>query len=377
MLTYRLGDYMSFTFTGTGLQVFGTVGVKRGLIEFALDGQNTTVKDRTNQVLLCDYVLYEVRGLPYQEHTVTATLIGKDVNLSSDVIDSVLSIQSIQFVFSYPNAFSRATYYTPSGGSTNGRDDNHSGGLTKIGVIAGCVVGGIIALVAAGVGAWWCLRRKDKQNQDPRRASAVGNTDSNNVLGHLQGKAGLDAKASPGPIATPFEWNASGLQFGNTPSVNHLSPPGGVTPTTESGTLVSTPPPTSNNSRPPSSYFQPASSIAGRTNTYSMSSISDVTRYSNLVGTPGVGGPLGYTVTHPDSPKTIMTSPRTSVYPGSDQRASTVIDETQLVDRIVNRLADLITTRTGEVGDHDQIAPQPMYTGPGGPEGPTSPPQQQ
>ncbi|KAG8894263.1 hypothetical protein FRC01_013063, partial [Tulasnella sp. 417] len=163
--------------------------------------------------------------------------------------------------------------------------------------------------------------------------------------------------------------------FGNTPVINHLGLPGGVTPTTESSTLVSSPPTTSNNHGPPSSYFQPASSSAGRTNTYSMSSISDVKRDSNLAGTPGIGAALGYTVTHPDSPETIMASPRTSVHPGSDQRASAVIDETHLVDRIANRLADIMTTRTGGVGVLDQIAPPPMYTGPGGPGGPQQQPQ--
>ncbi|KAG8963273.1 hypothetical protein FRC00_007027, partial [Tulasnella sp. 408] len=349
MLTSRIGDFLTFTWTGTGVQVVGTIGKKRGLIQFALDGQNTTLKDRSNQQLVCDSVLYEVRGLPYQQHTVTATLVGKDINYSSGVIDGVIPIQRIR-------------YFIPGGGSSN------------TGAIAGGVVAGIIALAAAGVGIWWYLRRKKQQNPEARRTSAGAFIDSDDVPGHLQGKAALSANTSPGLIATPFEWNGPGSQFGNTPVINHLGLPAG-TPTTESSTLVSSPP-TANNHGPPSSYFRPASSSAGRTNTYSMSSISDVKRDSNLAGTPGVAAALGYGVAPPDSPETIMASPRTSVLPG-DQRASAVIDETHLVDRIANRLADIMTTRNGGVGVLDQIAPPPMYTGPAGQEGLSSPPQQQ
>ncbi|KAG9045418.1 hypothetical protein FS837_006351 [Tulasnella sp. UAMH 9824] len=373
MLTSRIGDYMVFTWTGTGVQVIGTVGKKRGLIQFALDGQNTTLKDRSNQQLVCDSVLYEVRGLPYQQHTVMATLVGKDINYSSGVIDGCIPIQRIRTHAAllvdtrFPSrcvALDSGRYFIPGGGSSN------------VGAIAGGVVAGIIALAAAGVGTWWYLRRKKQQNPEARRTSAGAFIDSDDVPGHLQGKAALSANTSPGLIATPFEWNGPGSQFGNTPVVNHLGLPGGMTPTTESSTLVSSPPTTSNNHGPPSSYFQPAPSSTGRTNTYSMSSISDVKRDSNLAGTPGVGAALGYGLTHPDSPETLMASPRTSVHP-VDQRASAVIDETHLVDRIANRLADIMTTRTGGVGVLDQIAPPPMYTGPGGPEGLSSPPQQQ
>ncbi|KIO24933.1 hypothetical protein M407DRAFT_25683 [Tulasnella calospora MUT 4182] len=353
MLTSRIGDYMTFTFTGTGVQVVGTIGKKRGLIQFALDGQNTTLKDRSNQQLACDSVLYQVTGLPNQQHTVMATLVGKDINFSSGAVDGFLLVDT-RFR-SRCVAFDSGRYYIPGGG-----------GSSNVGAIAGGVVAGILALVAAGVGYWWYLRRKKQQNQDPRRASAGAFIDSDDVPGHLQGKA-----ASPGLIATPFEWNGPGSQFGGTPGTYHAGLPGGVTPTTESGTLVASP------NNPPSSYFQPASSSNGRTNTYSMSSISDVKRDSNLAGTPGVGAALGYGVTHPDSPETIMASPRTSVHPGGDQRASAVIDETHLVDRIANRLADIMTTRTGGVGVLDQIAPPPMYSGPAGPGGPAPPPQQQ
>ncbi|KAG8944815.1 hypothetical protein FRC04_001553 [Tulasnella sp. 424] len=350
MLTARLGDFMTFTFTGTGFQVVGTIGKKRGLIQFNLDGQNTTVKDRSSQQLVCDSVLNEQHGLPYQQHTVRATLVGKDINLSSGVIDGVISIQRIR-------------YDVPGGSSTN------------VGPIAGGVVAGIAALVAAGVGLWWYLRKKKQQNPDVRRTSAGAYIDSDDVPGHLQGKAAISASTSPGLIATPFEWNGPGSQYGHTPLTTHPGLPDGATPTSESGTLLPSPPTANANLGPPSSYFNHSSAATGaRTNTYSMSSISDSKRDSNLTGTAAA---LGYSVTHPDSPETIMSGPRTSVHPGGDQRASTVIDETHLVDRIANRLADIMTTRTGGVGVMDHIVPPPVYTGPGGPEGHSAPSQQQ
>ncbi|KAG9018125.1 hypothetical protein FRB90_012213, partial [Tulasnella sp. 427] len=338
MLTSRIGDYMVFTFTGTGFQVIGTVGKKRGLIQFALDGQNTTVKDRSSQQLVCNSVLYEVHNLPDQQHTVMGTLIGKDINYSSGQLDGVFSVQRIR-------------YDIPGGGSSN------------VGAIAGGVVGGLIALVAAAVGVWWYLKRKRQQEQNPRRASAGAFIDSDDVPGHLQGKA--EMATSPGLIATPFEWSGPGSQYNPPPSMPYHD---GITPTTETGTMFASPPGTNANLGP-SSYFQPAA--GARTTTYSTSSVSDGKRESNLNGTPGVAAALGYAVHHPDSPETIMASPRTSVQPGpgGDNRQSTAIDDTHLVDRIANRLADIMTTRTGGVGVMDHIVPPPVYTGPGGPGG--------
>ncbi|KAG8908217.1 hypothetical protein FRB99_008282 [Tulasnella sp. 403] len=81
---------------GTGVEVVGTKGVKRGLISFGLDGTNSTF-DRTSQQLVCNDVLFKKTGLPYQQHTVVATLIGRQPNLSSGQPDGVLSVQRIRY----------------------------------------------------------------------------------------------------------------------------------------------------------------------------------------------------------------------------------------------------------------------------------------
>ncbi|KAG8908218.1 hypothetical protein FRB99_008283 [Tulasnella sp. 403] len=98
MLTSHLGDYMKFTFTGTGVEVVGTKGAKRGLINFGIDGTNSTV-DRTCEHLVCNDVLFKKTGLPHQEHTIIATLIGRQPNLSNGEEDGVLSVQGIKYYY--------------------------------------------------------------------------------------------------------------------------------------------------------------------------------------------------------------------------------------------------------------------------------------
>ncbi len=75
--------------------VVGTQGPKRGMIQFSLDG-NTTTTSRTASSLVCDAVLFQDLSLPYQQHTITATLIGRELNLQTQLQDGVLSIQRIR-----------------------------------------------------------------------------------------------------------------------------------------------------------------------------------------------------------------------------------------------------------------------------------------
>lgn len=54
--------------------------------------------DRSKQQFKCDMVLFELYDLPFQLHTVVATLVGKDINYSSGVVDGCLSIQRVRWV---------------------------------------------------------------------------------------------------------------------------------------------------------------------------------------------------------------------------------------------------------------------------------------
>lgn len=77
------------------MQVIGTTGVKRGILNFTLDGEESSF-DRTASQLACDQVLFQKLGLPDQQHTVTATLVARQLNLQSDQQDGVLSVQRIR-----------------------------------------------------------------------------------------------------------------------------------------------------------------------------------------------------------------------------------------------------------------------------------------
>lgn len=96
-ITSRLGDYMAFMFTGTGISIVGTLGTKGGIINFALDGLNITNFDRANRQLICDAVLLQKLGLNLAQHRVVATLVGRETNLQTGQLDGALSIQSVKY----------------------------------------------------------------------------------------------------------------------------------------------------------------------------------------------------------------------------------------------------------------------------------------
>lgn len=80
---------------GTSVIVIGTVGVPQGIINFALDGQNITTFDRGRVELACDQVIFQQMDLPWGEHTVVATLVGKGTNPQTGQLEGILSVQRV------------------------------------------------------------------------------------------------------------------------------------------------------------------------------------------------------------------------------------------------------------------------------------------
>ncbi|KAG9039310.1 hypothetical protein FS837_001022 [Tulasnella sp. UAMH 9824] len=356
-LTSRLGDYMTFTFTGTGIFVIGTTGVKQGIINFTLDGQNITNFDRGRSELMCDQVLFQKLDLPLQQHTVVGTLVGRNMNLQTGQLDGVFSVQ-------------RVRYNIP------GSD----GGSTSIGPIIGGIVGAI-ALLAAGGLAYYFWRKRH-----PKRRSNSDFWDNDDLGG---GKH----TTNPGIVATPFEWDGpskpqggnigthyggvEGEQAPGSPSFaatqpllgNSSSPPWSASAhtTSFSGPSSSSHNNLTNNSNPNVSHNQLGAPMLGpRTHT---SSGSGDRRGSGLTGStlvasnpdPGRGekNPAMFAM-GPISGRHDTPGPAGPAGPAQPGRpTSGPIDETQLVDRIAHRLADIMTERVGVAGSE---AP-PSYVG--------------
>lgn len=154
MLTSNLGDYMTFSFSGTGIQVVGTKGKKRGIIIFTLDGQNVTF-DRSNQQLICDAVLFEHHNLPFSVHTIVATLVGKDINFSSGVLDGILPIQ-------------RVRYYIPGEESSS----------KLIAPIISVMVA-VLILIAASGSTYYLWRKRHQEHQ--KRNRSASSRDNNDI----------------------------------------------------------------------------------------------------------------------------------------------------------------------------------------------------
>ena len=82
-----VGDYVDFTFTGTGVGLYGVKSSNYGKLSISIDGGASTVVN-CYQPTLPDYMvkLYEINGLASGTHTVRATVAAKDVASSANNI---------------------------------------------------------------------------------------------------------------------------------------------------------------------------------------------------------------------------------------------------------------------------------------------------
>lgn len=318
-LTSRLGDYMTFTFTGTGIMVIGTTGVKQGVINFTLDGQNMTNFNRGRSELMCDQYLFQQLNLPLQQHTVVGTLIGRNTNLQTGQPDGVFSVQ-------------RVRYSIPGSDSSS----------TPTGPIVGGIIGAIALIAAAGLAYYFWRKRH------PKRRSNSDFWDEGDLGG---GKH----TTNPGIVATPFEWEGPSKPAGN--EANSGTHYGGVEgeqapgPSSSSHNNL-----TANNSSNPNVYYNQLGAPMLGPRTHTSSGSGGDRRGSGLTGSTLVAS-------NPDAgrgeknPAMFAMGPIPGRHdapgpagPGMPQPArptSGPIDETQLVDRIAHRLADIMTERVG------------------------------
>ncbi|KAG8965482.1 hypothetical protein FRC03_000479 [Tulasnella sp. 419] len=175
-LTRRVGDFVTFTFTGTSVTLLGTRGPEGGLITYQFDGQNTT-NTRSFVPLQCDQTLFEQLNLQLGQHTLVVYFSEKEVSSTTNALDGLLSIQRVR--------------YTIPGG-------NPAPPSKPIGPIVGGVVGGVVALILLAILVVLWRRRKRKvehrrNNRTPITPSPV--TPRSQLTGN-----------HPGTNITPFIW---------------------------------------------------------------------------------------------------------------------------------------------------------------------------
>jgi hypothetical protein len=87
-----VGDTMSFTFTGTGIRLYGTKAPSQGKLSIKIDGGAATVvncfQPGIGDEYRYDYLakLYEINGLANGSHTIVATVATKDPDSSANTI---------------------------------------------------------------------------------------------------------------------------------------------------------------------------------------------------------------------------------------------------------------------------------------------------
>ncbi|KAG8960095.1 hypothetical protein FRC00_000873, partial [Tulasnella sp. 408] len=256
------------------------------------------------------------------------------------------------------------------------------GGSTPVGPIIGGIVGAI-ALIAAGGLAYYFWRKRH-----PKRRSNSDFWDNDDLGGGKHTN-------NPGIVATPFEWDGPSKPQGGSGNVGmHY---GGVEGEQAPGSpsFAATQPLLGNSSSPPWSASAHTTSFSGPSSSShnNLTNSSNPNVYQNQLGAPMVGprthtssgsgdrrgsGLTGSTLvaSNPDpgrgekNPGMFAMGPIPGRHdtPGPSGPAgpaqpgrptSGPIDETQLVDRIAHRLADIMTERVGVAGSD---AP-PSYVG--------------
>ncbi|KAG9047602.1 hypothetical protein FS837_001860 [Tulasnella sp. UAMH 9824] len=96
MLTKQEGDYMSFTFTGTGISVVGAASVGQSVIDFYVDGILNKTVDQGRPELRCGDVLFELSDLPEYEHTIVGMLWVADITDDTGEGESGFSLQRLE-----------------------------------------------------------------------------------------------------------------------------------------------------------------------------------------------------------------------------------------------------------------------------------------
>lgn len=170
--TSTIGDYFTFSFTGSGIYVIGTVDCDwSGLINITLDNGTPKNFDRRACVGdICDYPWFTASGLANTEHTLNITLTGPPVskapskNIIADFRYILYTVPDSPTVSA--SAVTSGAVASPSGTATNLPDSGSEKKGVNGGLVAGVVVG-VVILILIGIIAFLLLARKRARERQP------------------------------------------------------------------------------------------------------------------------------------------------------------------------------------------------------------------
>ncbi|KAK6909453.1 hypothetical protein I203_103472 [Kwoniella mangroviensis CBS 8507] len=165
-VNYGVGDYMSLKFTGTNIQVYGTINTDHGAYSISMDGNPAKMYDGYFFQARFSTVLYTATNLPEGEHTLVMQNAGgaKEGN-------------GMEFDYAVVNS-NKSSIGSGIGTSTGGENksssnDNNptnsdsdasssSSSISNVGAIAGGAVAGVIGVLAIAALFWFFLFKKKK-----------------------------------------------------------------------------------------------------------------------------------------------------------------------------------------------------------------------
>ena len=218
------------------MSVYGTKGAKGGLISFSVDGASPVQVDRSDKDTACDFSLFTQNGLPYQQHTLTATFVAETVDLATPgVQDSVFSIQRITYQNSGPASSSPATSSSPytspyASPSPSASSSPASKSGAPIGPIIGGAAGGVL-LIALAFGIWLILRRRGRSqttqvhlDAEPPQMTHYSTT-GYPAAGFVPGDSGSQMQPSSPPSSAPYTANSQSALLVHNNSYNGNNAP--------------------------------------------------------------------------------------------------------------------------------------------------------
>nr|XP_019044183.1 hypothetical protein I302_07464 [Kwoniella bestiolae CBS 10118]OCF23113.1 hypothetical protein I302_07464 [Kwoniella bestiolae CBS 10118] len=177
-ISYGSGDHMELTFTGSNIQVFGTINSDHGGYSISLDG--SIAKPYNGEFFQARYStpLYTATNLSEGEHKLVMQNIGGGKTANGMEFDYAV-VNSTKSGSSTNGSGSTSNGNSNSNGNTNSNDSSssssntsESGSSSNVGAIAGGAAGGVVALLAIA-GLIWFFSFKRRSNKGTKEKELI------------------------------------------------------------------------------------------------------------------------------------------------------------------------------------------------------------
>ncbi|WWD03610.1 hypothetical protein V865_001664 [Kwoniella europaea PYCC6329] len=174
-INYGVGDSMSLKFTGTNIQVYGTINTDHGAYSISMDGNPAKMFDGYFFQARFSTVLYTATNLPEGEHTLVMQNAGGGKEGNGMEFDyAVVNSTKLSAGSGTGTSTGGGTNANSNGSSSNNTDNpansdsdasSSSSSSSNVGAIAGGAVAGVICVLAIAALLWSFLFKKKNDHR--------------------------------------------------------------------------------------------------------------------------------------------------------------------------------------------------------------------